>query len=421
MIRRLRHSVRRERFHPIQCRLPGLLERLCAQEHDMPTQQELSYDPTNPYPWYRYMRETHPVHYNEQNKMWYAYRYEDVQRILLNAQTFGSSGAHGDTYLEASFLHMDPPRHGRYRTLVSQAFTPNSVALLEPRISTIVNDLLDAVAHTGRMDLIADLAFPLPAMIIMELFGVPAESREHFRKLSESIIQEIEDNPGGGMFPSETKLAELLFPVIEARRSQPGDDLISRLLAAEAEGEKLATRDILATCILMLIAGHETTTRLIGNAMWCFTERPEVMAELRSNPALIPGALEEVLRYRAPLGGTLRVATSDVLIGATSIKAGEAILLQISSTHHDDAVFSDPEVFDIRRTPNRHLGFGQGIHFCMGAPLARMEGRVAIQSLLQRFPDLQQTGELPVRLTLGAAGLFQGTKQLPIAFTPEAR
>jgi cytochrome P450 len=385
----------------------------------MPTQHEVLYDPTNPYPWYRYMREANPVHYNEQLKMWYVFRYEDVQRILADVQTFSSAGAHGDSYLEASFLHMDPPRHGRYRTLVSQAFTPRRVTLLEPRIITIVNGLLDAVAHTGRMDLITDLAFPLPAMIIMELFGVPAESREQFRKLSESFIQEVENDPSG-VLPSEAKLADLLLPFIEARRSQPSDDLISHLLAAEAEGEKLSTRDILATCILMLVAGHETTTRLIGNAMYCFTERPEVMAELRENPALIPGALEEVLRYRPPLCGTLRTATSDVLIGTTPIKAGQALLVQISSAHHDETVFADPEVLDIRRKSNRHLGFGQGIHFCLGAPLARLEGKIAIQSLLQRFPDLQRTGEVPVRLSLGLAGVFQGTKHFPIAFTAEA-
>jgi cytochrome P450 len=386
----------------------------------MSTQQEVSYDPMNPYPWYRYMRETHPVHYSEQVKMWYVFRYEDVQHILADVQTFSSAGVQGESYIEASFARMDPPRHGQYRTLVSQAFTPRGVALLEPRITAIVNGLLDAVAHTGRIELISELAFPLPAMVIMELFGVPAESREYFRKLSESFIQEVETNPG--RMPSvETQLAELLAPLIEARRSQPTDDLISRLLAAEAEGEKFSTRDILATCIVMLIAGHETTTRLIGNAMYCFTERPEVMAELQANPVLIPVALEEVLRYRSPVSGIMRMATSDVRIGTTSIKAGQAILGQISSAHHDETVFADPEVFNIQRKPTRHFGFGQGIHFCIGAPLARLEGKIAIQSLLQRFPDLRRTSDEPVRLSMGPAGLLQGAKRFPIVFTAEPR
>jgi cytochrome P450 len=386
----------------------------------MPTRQEVLYDPENPYPWYRYMRETKPVHYNEQLKMWSVFRHEDVQRILTDVQSFSSSGALGASYLSASFLHMDPPRHGRYRALVSQAFTPRRIAVLEPRIATIVNGLLDAVAGTGRMDLITELAFPLPAMIIMELFGVPAELREVFRNHSEAFIQDIENDPSA-MIPSEARLVELLLPFIERRRSQPGDDMISHLLAAEAEGAKLSTHDILSTCILMLVAGHETTTRLIGNAMYCFTERPELMAELRAHPDLIPGALEEVLRYRPPLCGTLRMTTSNVQIGTTPIEAGQALFLQLAAAHHDEAVFADPEVFDIRRKPNRHLGFGHGIHFCLGAPLARLEARIAIQSVLQRFPDLRRTGDVPVRLTLGPAGIFQGTKQFPVAFTAEAR
>lgn len=385
----------------------------------MPTQQDVLYDPTNPYPWYRHMREVSPVHYNEQLRMWNVFRYEDIQRILADVQGFSSSGALGASYLSASFLHMDPPRHGRYRALVSQAFTPRRIAVLEPRIVTIVDGLLDAVARTGRMDVITDLAFPLPAMIIMELFGVPAELREVFRSHSEAFIQDIENDPSA-MIPSEARLVELLLPFIEGRRSQPGDDLISHLLAAEAEGEKLSTHDILSTCILMLVAGHETTTRLIGNAMYCFTERPELMAELRANPDLIPGALEEVLRYRSPLCGTLRVTTANVQIGTTPIEAGQALFLQLAAAHHDETVFADPEVFDIRRKPNRHLGLGHGIHFCLGAPLARLEARIAIQSVLQRFPDLRRTGDVPVRLTLGPAGIFQGTKQFPVAFTRSA-
>jgi cytochrome P450 len=386
----------------------------------MPTQQEVLYDPTNPYPWYRHMRAARPVHYNEQLRMWNVFRYEDIQRILTDVQSFSSSGALGASYLSASFLHMDPPRHGRYRALVSQAFTPRRIAVREPRIATIVNGLLDAVASTGRMDLITDLAFPLPAMIIMELFGVPAELREVFRNHSEAFIQDIENDPSA-MIPSEARLVELLLPFIEGRRSQPGEDMISHLLAAEAEGEKLSTHDILSTCILMLVAGHETTTRLIGNAMYCFTERPELMAELRANPDLIPGALEEVLRYRPPLCGTLRTTVSDVVVGTTAIKAGQALFLQLAAAHHDETVFADPEVFDIRRKPNRHLGLGQGIHFCLGAPLARLEARIAIQSVLQRFPDLRRTGDVPVRLSLGPAGIFQGTKQFPVAFTRSAR
>lgn len=386
----------------------------------MKARQEVQYDPFNPYPWYRYMRETCSVYYNEQVKMWYVFRYEDVQQILTDIKTFSSAGIQGDTYLEASFLRMDPPRHRRYRALVSQAFTPRSVALLEPRIAAIVNDLLDAVARTGQMDFITDLAYPLPATVIMEVFGVPVADREYFKQLSELFIEETE-NPSTTEFVSQEKLAAYLLPLIEERRGKPANDLIGRLLAAEVEGEKLSTYDIQASCILMLVAGHETTTNLIGNAMFCFTKYPEVMAELLARPELLPDALEEVLRYRPAVCGTFRITTADAQIGTTTIKARQPLIVQISSANHDETVFADPEHFDIRRTPNRHLGFGQGAHFCLGAPLARLESKIAFSVLLQRFPDLQRSPDTLVQLEMGPAGLFQGTKHFPVTFTPQDR
>jgi cytochrome P450 len=191
------------------------------------------------------------------------------------------------------------------------------------------------------------------------------------------------------------------------------------LLAAEIDGEKLSTRDIQASCILMLVAGHETTTNLIGNAMFCFMEHPEVMAELRAAPDLIPGALEEVLRYRPAVCGTFRITTADSSIGTTMIKAGQPLIAQISSANHDEKVFVDPERFDIRRAPNRHFGFGRDVHFCLGAPLARLESKIAFNIVLQRFTDLHRSPTVPVQLKMGPAGLFQGTAHFPITFTRE--
>ena len=383
--------------------------------------QEVLYDPSDPYPWYRYMRETHPVYYHEQLNLWYVYRHADVVGILADVDTFSSAGAQEGTYLDSSFLRMDPPRHGRYRALVSQAFTPRSVALLEPRITAIVNELLDAVARTGQMDIITDLGLPLPGTVIMELFGVPLESREYFRQLSKEFLDEVDKNPAATEIVTEQKLVEFLRPLIEARRANPTDDLISRLVHAEVDGETLSTRDIQASCILLLIAGYETTTRLIGNALFCFTQHPAVMAELREDPDLLPGALEEVLRYRPSVCGVLRVTTKDALVGATSIKAGQPIIVQISSANRDETAFPDPDRFDIRRKPNRHFGFGQGIHFCLGAPLARLESKIAVSALLQRFPDLQRSPAMQVPLQVGPAGVFQGTPRFPITFAPEAR
>lgn len=386
----------------------------------MQAHPEVPRDPFNPYPWYRYMRETCPVYYDEQVRSWYVFRYNDVQQVLTDVQTFSAEMAI-DSYLGASFFRMDPPRHGRYRTLVSQAFTPRSVALMEPRIVAIANELLDAVAHTGQMDIVTDLAFPLPATVIMELFGISLESREEFRRRSTLFTDEAQRDPQAAGRGAEDWLADFILPLIEGRRRKPGDDLISRLLAAEVNGEKLSTRDIQATCILMLVAGHETTTRLIGNAMFCFMENPGVLAELRANPELIPDALEEVVRYRPTACGLVRRTTVDVRIGATIIPARQPVVAQICSANRDETIFSDAERFDIRRQPNRHIGFGLGIHFCMGAPLARLECKIAFNLLLQRFPDLRRLPDLPVRVQMGPGDLLQGVEHFPATFTPQTR
>lgn len=388
----------------------------------MQVQQEVPYDRFNPYPWYQFMRQTHPVFYDDQIKMWYVFCYDDVLRVLTDTQTFSSQGVQGGgtTYLEASFLRMDPPHQQRYRGLVSQAFTPRSIAQLEPRIAAIVNELLDAVEPHGRMDVITNLAYPLPTTVIMELFGVPLADRDYFKQLSELFIRETED-PSTTEFVSQEKLAAYLLPLIEERRSTPTQDLISRLLEAEIEGEKLSTRDIQASCILMLVAGHETTTNLIGNAMYVLTEYQEVLEELRANPELIPNALEEVGRYRPSVCGTFRMTTRDAQIGDTTIPAGQPLIGQISSANHDETAFADPEHFDIHRSPNRHLGFGHGIHFCLGAPLARLESKIAFRILLERFGDLRRDPAHLVHLEMGPAGLFQGTKHFPLMFTSLAR
>jgi cytochrome P450 len=395
-------------------------ERDSAKECGMQAHPKVAYDSFNPYPWYKYMRETCPVYHNEQVKMWYVFRYNDVQQVLTDTQTF-TSEMPIDSYLSASFFRMDPPRHGRYRTLVSQAFTPRSVALMEPRIVAIANELLDAVARTGQMDIVTDLAFPLPATVIMELFGISSESREEFRQLSALFLDEAQRDPGAAGRGAEDRLAGFILPLIEDRRRKSGEDLISRLLAAEVNGEKLSTRDIQATCILMLVAGHETTTRLIGNAMFCFTEDPGVLAELRATPELIPDALEEVMRYRPSVNGPLRITAVEARIGETTIPAGQLVIPQIASANRDETVFPDAERFDIRRQPTRHIGFGLGIHFCMGAPLVRLECKIAFNLLLQRFPDLRRLPDVPVRVQMGPGDLLQGVEHFPATFTPQTR
>lgn len=386
----------------------------------MQTSQEVSYNQFDPYPWYRYMRDTQPVYYDEQMKMWYVFRHEDVQTASHDYEHFTAEGSKGDSYLGSSFLSMDPPRHRKYRTLVSQAFTPRSIAQLEPRIVAIVNRLIDEVASKGKMDLIADFAFPLPATVISELFGVPAADHAYFKQMSDRTMAEIEILSLITEFPAQNELAAYMFPLIEQRRQQPADDLISSLIKAEVDGEKLSTYDIQATCVLVLLAGYETTTTLISNALFCFTENPGTIEDLQANPDLMPSAIEEVLRYRPPVAGIPRMTAKDTQIGATTIKAGNMVNLQLASANRDERAFPDPDRFDIRRTSNQHVAFGYSIHFCLGAPLARLEGKIALNALLARLPDLQRDPDAPVQLAVGPGGFFQGTKQFPMIFTPRA-
>lgn len=385
----------------------------------MQTIKEVIYDPSDPYPWYRYMRDTHPVYYDEQMRMWYVFRYEDAEQILQDNKTFGQ--ALGQSYIGSSFLSMNPPLHRRYRTLVSQAFTPRSIAKLEPHITTIVNKLIDAVADTGHIDIVTNLSYPLPATVIRELFGVPDADHDYFAQMSDRILMEIEMISLITEFPAQDEMAAYLLPLIEQRRQQPTDDLISSLLNAEVDGEKLSTYDIQATCILVLVAGYETTTSLISNAVFCFTENPEAMDELRENPDLMPGAIEEALRYRAPVSGLPRMTNIDVQVGTTAIPAGNMINVQLASANRDERVFADPERFDIRRSPNPHLGFGHGIHTCLGGPLARLESKIALDTLLKRLPDLQLTPEASGQVVVGPGLFFQGPKHFPMIFTPQAR
>jgi len=389
----------------------------------MQTSHEVTYDPTNPAPWYRYMRENHPVYYDEQMKMWYLFRHEDVQRATHDYKTFSAAGSKGDSYLGSSFLSMDPPRHRQYRTLVSQAFTPRSIARIEPRIVDIVNQLLDTVAESGKLDLVTDFAFPLPATVISELFGIPAADHDYFKQMSDRTMAEIEILTLITEFPAQSELAAYLLPLIEQRRQKPGDDLISSLVQAEVDGEKLSTYDIQSTCVLVLLAGYETTTTLIGNALFCFTEHPEqaILEDLRTHPDLMAGAIEEVLRYRPPVTGIPRLAVTETRIGGTTIPGGNMVNLQLASANRDEQVFADPERFDIRREANEHVAFGYSIHFCLGAPLARVEGRIAMNALLKRLPDLRRDPEVPVQLTVGPGGFFQSTKHFPMLFTPQAK
>jgi len=297
-----------------------------------------------------------------------------------------------------SMLVMDPPDHTRVRKLVNKAFTPRRVAALRGRVEAIVDELLAPV--TTRMDVIDALAAPLPAIVIAELLGVPPEDHRQFKTWAADIVAGIGQPGLGGRQAAAApaamqKLFGYLSEIIAARRAEPRDDLISAMVLAQEEDDALSDAELLATSNLLLIAGHETTTNLIGNGLLALLREPDQLARLRADLALLPTAIEELLRYDGPVQATIRVAREDVEVGGCAIEAGSLLLVGIGAANHDPDVFTDPEHLDVGRDPNPHLAFGFGAHFCLGAPLARLEGEVALRALLTRFAGLRLETDAP--------------------------
>ena len=376
-----------------------------------PTQEDQPLPGDAVYAWYRSIRESQPVFYDTESGAWLVFRYDDVQQILLDPATFSSRRDDpSDNPLGASILGSDPPRHRQLRNLATQAFTPRTVARLEPRITSIVNDLLDQVADKGEMEVIRDLAFPLPVTVIAELLGIPVADQRQFKQWSEAIVGISEE----AYLTAQQEMALYFLSLIAQRRSVPQDDLITALIEAEVDGEHLPDMELLGFCILLLVAGHETTTNLIGNAILCFDEHPHVMDELRAEPALLPSAIEEVLRYYSPVKSLGRIATVDTVLRGQHIKAGQFVLPIFSSANRDEEQFPNANTFDIRRIPNRHIAFGHGIHFCLGAPLARLEARIALGAVLERFSHIRRDRSVPLQLK--ESGVIFGLQSLPVTF-----
>ncbi len=297
-----------------------------------------------------------------------------------------------------SMLIMDPPDHTRVRKLVNKAFTPKRIAALRPRIEQLVREELDAVAEADRFDLIHDLAEPLPAIVIAELLGVPAEDHRQFRQWSSQLIAAIAartDEERGRATGAGMQILAYLGDIIAARRKQPRDDLISAMIHAQEESDALSDAELLATSNLLLLAGHETTTNLIGNGTLALLREPDQLERLREDPALVPTAVEELLRFDGPVQATVRVALEDVEVGEHVIPQGSVVLVSLGAANRDPEVFDAPDTLDVGRDPNAHLAFGFATHFCMGAPLARLEAQVALAALVSRFPALALLDDAP--------------------------
>ena len=382
----------------------------------------------DPYPTYHRLRREDPVHLSPLG-FWVLTRYEDVVSILRDGRAAKEAiqevvaaklGIQASARTALSMLDRDPPDHTRLRALVSKAFTPRVVERLRPHIQEIVDGLLDGVECRGTMDLIEEFAYPLPVIVICEMLGVPIADHERFKGWGldiarglDTIMLPPDSDVGKRSMASRRALADYFRDLIKERRAAPRADLLSGLIAAEEAGDKLNEEELLATCILLLVAGHETTVNLIGNGTLALLRNPDQLARLRANPGLIGTAVEELLRYDGPVQRTARIPSEDVVVAGRTIGKGEMVMPFIGAADRDPSQFPDPDRLDIGRTDNRHIAFGWGIHFCLGAPLARAEGQIAINTLVQRLPKLALATDRPEHresLTL------RGLKSLPVTF-----
>lgn len=389
----------------------------------------------NPYPTYARLRSEAPIHrvaLPDGRGMWLGTRYNDVSAVLRD-ERFVKDWRNAMTPeqiagvppipevmkpLTRNMLDTDPPDHERLRALVSKAFTPRLIERMRPRVQEIADALLDAVRDKGEMDLIDDYAFPLPITVIAELLGVPAEDRDKFREWSDAAVSgdTTQEYVEKILLPHMQAFTDYLRALFDEKRKNPKDDLISALVRAEEAGDKLSEDELLAMVFLLLIAGHETTVNLIGNGVLALLQHPDQLQKLREDPSLIKPAIEELLRYDGPVEtSTERFAREDVRIGETVIPRGEMVLVVIASADHDPERFPNPDALDITRADNKHVAFGKGIHFCLGAPLARMEGQIAINTLLRRMPDLR-LADSPESLTWRPGMVLRGLRGLPVKF-----
>jgi cytochrome P450 len=351
-----------------------------------------------------------------------AFDYETVKRALTDHETFSSR--HGPVEW---MVFLDPPRHSKIRALISQAFTPKSVANLEPRIRHFSTELLDHGIERGQMDLAADFSIPLPTMVIAEMLGMPLSDLPRFKVWNDIMLKMSYSVPGGSAaagvvdaFRSATaEMNDYLTILLTERRANPRDDLLSRLLHAQIDGERLTQLEILGFFQLLLLAGSETTTNLVNNAILCFIEHPDQLSRLQAHPELLPCAIEEVLRYRSPLQWMFRLTKRDVELLGQKIPAGKLLLTMIGSANRDPRHFPNPNQFDIARDPNPHIAFGHGMHFCLGAPLARLEARIALTDFLARAKNFGLATNQPWEPRPGVH--VHGPARLPIRFDPAPR
>lgn len=390
----------------------------------------------NPYPFYERLRSEDPVHRSFIGGDWLLTRYSDIKLVLLDKrfrandkakqiqrknQYASQVGSDFSLLMQASnsfLFYIDPPDHTRLRGLVKQAFTPAVVEAMRPRIQEFVYTLIRTIQHSGEMDIISDLASPLPVMVIAELLGVPKEDQFKLKKWSNDLICILDPLLSLEQLAHLSEIAqefeEYFRCLIAKREKAPKEDLISSLIAARDEDNKLMEDEIWAVCMLLFVTGEETTVNTIGNGMLALLRHPEQMDHLIQNPSLIPCAVEELLRFDSPVQLTSRIAIENVELGGKTIRAGEKVSLCLGAANRDPMEFSKPDELNLARGKNHHLAFGEGIHFCLGATLARLQSQIAIHTLIQKLPDIHLLSE---KLERRESIVLRGLKSLPVTFT----
>jgi hypothetical protein len=388
----------------------------------------------DPYPFYRALREADPVHWDEPMGFWVLTRYDDVAMAFNDPRFSRAQGLMGGfrrlpeaeqriaepvyrAYAQ-SMPYTDPPYHTRLRGLVNKAFTPRVVERLRPTIQQVVDDLLDAVEAKGGMDVIRDLAYPLPLIVIAVMLGFPIEERQQLKKWSDdsfAVLGIVRHSPElmEGAARSMAELSACITALSKERRLQPKEDLLTALVTVVDEGVRLTQDELIANVSVLLAAGHETTSNLIGNGLLALLRHPAQLQKLRADPALAVSTVEEVMRYDNPVQIVYRSAAEEVEMDGKRIGKGQLVNMLLGAANRDSEHFSDPDRFDMTRDEGKHVGFGLGIHFCIGAPLARLEGQIAFTTLLRRFPNLRLAADA---LEWQEHPTFRGVKSLPVVF-----
>jgi cytochrome P450 PksS len=390
----------------------------------------------NPYPAYQQLREAAPVFQVQIPNgpdFFLVSRYRDVFALLkderfvknrasiLSAEPFVAQPLAPNmpevlAPLANTILDMDGADHARLRSLIHKGFTPRFVENMRPRIQTICDTLLDAVQEKGEMDFISSYAFALPITVIAEILGVPVEDRDQFRAWSRVLVTANLGDSSPERLGPITEFVNYIIDVIAQRRAAPKDDLISALVQIEEAGDKLSQDELVSMVFILLVAGHETTVNLIGNGTLALLRQPDQFEKLKNNPSLTKTAVEELLRYDSPIQlATERYATEDLEIAGVRIPKGAMVLGGLGSANHDPEQFANPGMVDVTRADNKHVAFGQGVHYCVGAPLARLEGQIAFTTLLRRLPNLHLTVD-PETLAWRSSLFLRGLDEMPVAF-----